>query len=177
MYSIKYSEKVQEKYQNHAHPFYHPYPAQNLYQRQTPLNFDCKSKKLQKIRLFYFHANNRKTSHHETTLIETRMTSHRCQSKAGVSIKALILLSSSALLGGGASWTGLLDWTGKTSGIAYKSFPNSSHSESSGYKANQFNKLLHLHTKNWYTQQNKKSRFLITRCKAKQSNAYIFWNR
>lgn len=95
--------------------------------------------------------NNRKTSHHETTLIETRMTSHRCQSKAGVSIKALILLSSSALLGGGASWTGLLDWTGKTSGIAYKSFPNSSHSESSGYKANQFNKLLHLHTKNWYT--------------------------
>lgn len=61
-------------------------------------------------------------------------TSHRCQSKAGVSIKALILLSSSALLGGGASKTGLLDWTGTTSGMAYKSFPNSSHSESSGYK-------------------------------------------
>lgn len=57
---------------------------------------------------------------------------HRCQSKAGVSRKALILLSSSALLGGGASGIKLLDWTGTWSGIEYKSLPNSSQSESSG---------------------------------------------
>lgn len=70
--------------------------------------------------------------HQTTQLRKGGYSTHRCQSKAGVSRKALILLSSSALLGGGASGIKLLDWTGTWSGIEYKSLPNSSQSESSG---------------------------------------------
>lgn len=57
--------------------------------------------------------------------------SYRCQSKAELSINALIMLSSSSLLTGGASCTGMLDAKDTGSGIAYRSFPNSSQSKSS----------------------------------------------
>lgn len=60
---------------------------------------------------------------------------HRCQSRDDVSINALKLFSSSMLLVGGNTFATEFDgWAGSTSGIAYKSFPNSSQSESSGCK-------------------------------------------
>ena len=97
---------------------------------------------------------------------------HRCQSKAGVSINALILLSSSALLVGGASGSTLLDWTGTTSGISYKSPPRSSHSESSGYKI----KLRHIRMKSIEMAQLVQG-YHSDKCNICETKAYIFRDR
>lgn len=65
----------------------------------------------------------KKNENRPNTILSWRITlnrkiSHCCRSKKGAQIKALILLSSSALFTKEASWGGIFDWAENTFGIS-----------------------------------------------------------